>query len=277
MEPQRQARSPQNQTRNLLRRWRALRGTSQLVLAANADISQRHLSFIESGRARPSREMVLRIAEALDLPLRVRNDLLLSAGFAAIYPERSLLLSEMAHARDALERILRHHDPYPAMVLDRAWNIVLKNEAATRIIAKGNNEEQDVAELNFMRLFFDPKGLRPHVAHWERTATVLVARLRREARANPGCPSETLLADLLPQAPAICVPEFDDVALEPMVLLELHVGDDVLRLFNTLTTFGTPQDITLADLRIEMSFPADDASEALLRHMAGTSYGDSTA
>jgi transcriptional regulator with XRE-family HTH domain len=261
MELQRTAGPAENRTRNILRQWRSLRGTSQLTLAMTAEISQRHLSFIESGRARPSREMVLRIAEALDMPLRARNEFLASAGFAAIYPERALSLSEMEHAREALQRILRHHEPYPAMVLDSAWNIVLKNEAATRIIAGAE-------PLNFMRLFFDPTALRPRVRHWERTAAVLIARLRREARANPGCPSEALLAELLPKAGTMFVPEFDDAPLAPTVSLDIDFGGQTLRLFNTLTTFGTPQDITLAELRIEMSFPVDEASDALLRRAA---------
>lgn len=146
---------------------------SQLVLATDADISQRHLSFLESGRARPSRDMVLRIAATLDLPLRARNELLGTAGFAAFYPERPLAASELKSATEALNRILAHHDPYPAFVLDRAWNIALSNAGAQELIAR-HADKTALAEmssdrpLNFMRVMFHPKGIRPRVRNWER-------------------------------------------------------------------------------------------------------------
>ena len=244
-----------------------------MTLAMNAEISQRHLSFIESGRARPSRETVLAITEALDMPLRARNELLDAAGFAAFYPERPLEGAEMERARETLRRILAHHEPYPAMVLDRSWNILMKNDASQRIVSRFLDEPA-IAHLssdgkpNFMRLMFHPSGLKPHIRSWARTAPILVGRLRREVAAYPGSPSKSLLRELLPNAPATFIPGIDDAPLAPTVALELEIGDEVLRLFNTLTTFGTPQDVTLQELRIEMSFPADDASDALLRHWA---------
>lgn len=257
----------------LLREWRTRRNVSQLTLAVNADVSQRHLSFIESGRARPSREMVARIGEALDVPLRGRNEMLAAAGFASLYPERSLVRAEMARARGALERILSHHEPYPAMVVDRAWNIVLRNRASARIISACTAPDAVAdlmvdGELNFMRLMFSPHGMRPHVLSWQRTANYLIGRLRREATSDPDSPSAQLLDELRPMAAPPPPPAFDDPAPPPTAPLELEVGGRQVRLFNTLATFGTPQDVTLQELRIEMSFPMDEASEEFLRDAA---------
>jgi transcriptional regulator with XRE-family HTH domain len=259
----------------LLREWRRLKQVSQLLLATEADISQRHLSFLESGRANPSRDMVLRIAATLDLPLRARNDLLGSAGFAAFYPERALNASELKNASEALTRIITHHEPYPAFILDRSWTIIMTNTAAQRLIARCADATV-VAALssnqasNFMRLMFHPQGIRQRVRNWERIVGVLVARLRREAAANPGSPSEALLRELRPSPGTTLAPKTGDLPLSPTIPLELEIDGGVLRLFNTLTTFGTPQEVTLQELRIEMSFPMDDASDALLRRWAAS-------
>jgi transcriptional regulator with XRE-family HTH domain len=258
---------------SLLADWRHLRRVSQMTLAMDAEISQRHLSFIESGRAQPSRETVLTITEALDMPLRARNELLDAAGFAAFYPERPLEGAEMDRTRETLRRVLAHHEPYPAMVLDRSWNILMTNDASMRVISQCVNESV-MAQIspdgrpNFMRLMFHPSGMKPHVRSWARTAPILIGRLRREAAAYPGSPSKNLLRELLPDAPDTFIPGIDDAPLAPTVALELEIRDEVLRLFNTLTTFGTPQDVTLQELRIEMSYPMDDASDALLRRWA---------
>jgi len=257
----------------LLRRWRGLRRKSQLMLALDAQVSQRHLSFIESGRAQPSREMILTIAEALEMPLRGRNEVLGAAGFAPAYPERPLDVSEMTRVREALKRVLDHHEPYPAMVLDQSWNIVMHNVAAKRIIERCIDKAALIllspdGRLNFMRMMFASNGVRPRVRNWQRSAPILIARLRLEAAAYPGSPSESLFQELLPSAPPAFIGGADDIPLEPTVPLELEIGDAVLRLFNTLTTFGTPQDVTLQELRIEMSYPADDASDTLLRQWA---------
>jgi transcriptional regulator with XRE-family HTH domain len=265
----------------LLREWRRARHVSQLELSLGAEISQKHLSFIEAGRARPSREMVLRLAVALDLPLRARNELLDAAGYAPIYPERLLGSSEMARAYAALGRILAHHEPYPAMVLDRSWTIVMRNRAAARIIAScvdtaALSRLAPDGRLNFLRLYFDAHGMRSRVRSWSRTAPSLIARVRREAMAYPGSPSDAWLRDLLSSGTTLApsVPDLDEVPLEPTVTLELALGPDiVLTLFNTLTTFGTPQDVTLQELRVEMSFPADEQSDALLRRWGAEAGG----
>jgi transcriptional regulator with XRE-family HTH domain len=267
--------TPGSQTaplRALLREWRGLRHLSQHALALEAKISQRHLSFIESGRAHPSRDMVLRIADRLELPLRARNELLAASGFAPVYPERPLDASDMRMVRDPLDRILKHHEPYPAMVLDRFWNIVVRNRANSRIV-DGLVDTASLASrspdgrLNFVRLMFDADGIRPHVRNWDVAGPALIARVRREANENPSSPSEALLEEFAHLAPA-AVRSPDAQPLPPAVPLELAVGGSVLRLINMLTTFGTPQDVGVQELRVEMSFPADDCTESLLREGA---------
>jgi hypothetical protein len=167
------------------------------------------------------------------------------------------------------------------MVLDRWWNIIMRNDASCRIIASAVDEAAMAGlspdrKLNFMRMMFHPDGMRPHVRSWERTAPYLIGRLRREAAAYPGSPSEALLRELLPEARNRSKLHIEDAPLPPTAPLELEIGNAVLRLFNTLTTFGTPQDVTLQELRIEMSFPADEATDDLLRQWADEAQADST-
>jgi transcriptional regulator with XRE-family HTH domain len=257
---------------SILSEWRAVRGLSQLALALLTGISQRHISFVESGRAQPSRDIIFRLAEALDLPLRARNDLFLTAGYAPAYPERRLDLEEMRAAREALELILSHHEPYPAVVMDASWAIVMQNAAASRIIARCVEPDalrQLAADgrLNFMQLMFSPNGLRPHVLNWTQTRAALLKRLRRDSTAG----SDALRRQFDKDAPA----PRDDIALgheltDPVLSLELRVGDKRLRLFNMFTTFGTPQDILLQELRIDMSFPGDEATKRFLNEAAGS-------
>ena len=243
---------------------------SQLDLALKTSISQRHISFVESGRAQPSREMVVKLAEGLDLPLRARNEILLAAGYAPLYPERRLDLTAMKSAREALERILNHHEPYPAVVTDGAWNIVMQNAAAARIVAHCLDEATKLqlasdSAINFMRLMFAGDGMRPYILNWPETRTILLARLLREAIASPASLSEALRRELADEAAS---PKAEAVTreepLEPTLPLELLIGDVRLRLFNTFTTFGTPQDVTLQELRIDMSFPADEETDRFL-------------
>jgi transcriptional regulator with XRE-family HTH domain len=255
---------------SILSEWRAVRGLSQLSLALLTDISQRHISFVESGRAQPSRDMIFRLSEGLDLPLRARNDLFLAAGYAPAYPVRRLDLEEMTAAREALELILSHHEPYPAVVMDAGWSIVMQNAAASRIIALcvGPDALRQLAadgRLNFMQLMFSPNGLRPHILNWPQTRAALLKRLRRESTAT----SDALRRQFDNDAPG----PRDKTALshepiDPLLSLELRVGDRRLRLFNMFTTFGTPQDILLQELRIDMSFPGDEATRRFLDEAA---------
>lgn len=213
--------------------------------------------------------MVARIAGALDLPLRARNDLLVASGFAPTYGERSLDQPDMSAVRDILERILSHHEPYPAMVLDREWNFVLRNDAHRRVVAAclDGADPADVAPghaSNFLRLMFAPHGIRRRVRNWDQVGAGLLTRLGREARAYPGSPSEALLRELthdMPPAPIV-----GEEPLMPTIPVELVVDAGVvLRLTNTLTTFGTPQDVSVQELRIEMAYPMDAATDEYLR------------
>jgi transcriptional regulator with XRE-family HTH domain len=255
---------------SILSEWRAVRRFSQLDLALLTDISQRHISFVESGRAQPSRDMIFKLAGGLDLPLRARNDLFLAAGYAPAYPERRLDLSEMKAAREALQMILGHHEPYPAVVMDASWNILMQNAAASRIIAAcvGRVALRRLfpdGVINFMQLMFSQHGLRPHILNWTHTRLALLNRLRREAAGKPSSPSGILRRQFDSDAPGARAESMPrDEGDEPMLSLELRVGDSRLRLFNTFTTFGTPQDVLLQELRIDMSFPADEATKRFL-------------
>jgi transcriptional regulator with XRE-family HTH domain len=263
----------------LLREWRAARRRSQLDLALEAEVSARHLSFLETGRAQPSREMVLLLASVLEVPLRERNALLQAAGFAPAYRETGLFEPAMAEMTAALRLILRQHEPFAAMALDRHWNLVMANAAylGTLRLLLGEKaapglvpyEVLPAPRLNVVRALFDPDGLRPHVANWDEVARDLLARVRREAAFDADPESARLLADLVSASglPA------SSAALPPgpqalVIPVEIRLGPTLLRFFTTITTLGAPQDVTLAELRIEAFHPRDAATEAAMRALA---------
>ncbi len=257
----------------LLRQWRARRRMSQLDLAAEAEISSRHLSFIETGRAGPSREMVRLLAQVLDVPLRDRNALLTAAGYAPIYRETRLEAPAMAQARRALDFILRQQEPYPALVLDRHWNVLDVNEGSARV-QRAFLDSAAVAELgppNAMRLMFHPRAFRPHIVNWEATAASLIQWLHRDALSG-FADSETraLLQELLsyPDVPRHWRTLDVEASTAPFLPIEFSKDELSLRYFTTLTSLGTPHDITLQELRIECFFPADEATEAASRRLA---------
>jgi transcriptional regulator with XRE-family HTH domain len=250
-----------------LSEWRTRKRESQLDLAIAANISQRHLSFVESGRTLPSRDMVVRLCEVLDIPLRARNELLVSAGYAALYPERPLDVLAMEGVRDALRRMITHHEPYPAFVVDRTWRVVMSNQSAAHLIAACFTPtmlQSLSAEgaLNLMRVMFEPTEMRPRILNWAQVAPRLLTRLRNEARGDPVSPSMVLLRELGPSAAGKSGGEDRDSLELPVVPLELQLGGTTVKLFNTITTFGTPQDVGLQELRIEMSYPVDAATRA---------------
>jgi transcriptional regulator with XRE-family HTH domain len=257
----------------LLRRWRERRRLSQLGLAMEAEVSTRHLSFVETGRAQPSREMVLLLARALDVPARARNELLTAAGFAPIYRERGLEAPELADVRRALEFMLRQQEPFPALVLDGGWNIVLSNGGAQRLLSLflPAAEIDALGVPNAMRLFYHPRGMRPYIVNWEPTAAALIQWLHRDVMRGVGEPeTRRLLEELLsyPDVPRQWRMLDLDAARAPFLAVELAKGDVRLSFFSLLAGLGVPYDITLHELRVECFFPADPASEARLRRLA---------
>ena len=250
----------------LLRHWRTTRRLSQLELALEADVSSRHLSYVETGRSQPSPEMVLRLADALEIPLRERNALLLAAGFAPRYFETGLATPEMAQVRSAIELILGHQEPYPAFVLDRHWDIRRTNTAAARCTAFLLGAAPK--ESNMMRLLLHPDGLRPRMVNWEETAGDLIRHLHNQVAASPTDQrSKDLLEEVLayPGVPARWRTREIGAPATPLLTTVFRKDDVELRFFSTLTSFGTPHDVALEELRIECSFPADAATAAACR------------
>jgi transcriptional regulator with XRE-family HTH domain len=250
----------------LLRRWRTVRRVSQLDLALDADISTRHLSCVETGRAQPSREMVLRLAEALQVPLRERNDLLLAAGYAPLYRHTHLDTRELDAARRAVEFLMAQHEPYPVLVTDRYWNTVKMNAGTKRFLGLFPGSDS-VRPHNGVRLVFHPKGLRPFIENWESVAARIIQRAHREAAANPSDePMKRFLKELLsyPDVPSRWRTFDLDEAPPPFLTINYRWKNTTLRLFSALTTFGTAQDVALQELRIESFFPADEATRAAL-------------
>jgi transcriptional regulator with XRE-family HTH domain len=258
----------------LLQHRRRRRRKSQLDLALDAGISARHLSFVESGRSQPSRSMVLLLAETLGVPLRERNSLLVAAGYAPLYRETGLQAPEMAQARKALELILRHQEPYPAVVMDRHWNLVMANEAGPRLFGSLIDLDAEPSPSNILRLMFHPQKLRPFVANWETVAEALVQRVHREAVGGvPDDETMSLLDEILAYPGVPRRWRTIDVAssANPFVQVEFRKGDLAFNYFSTVTTLGTPQDITLQEIRLECFFPADEATERAARKLAGLS------
>jgi transcriptional regulator with XRE-family HTH domain len=251
----------------MLRGWRQRRRLSQLDVSARAAISTRHLSFLETGRARPSREMVLHLAEELDVPLRERNTLLIAAGYAPVYRETPLEGDDMAAVRAALEHLLAGHEPNPALVVDRRWNLVLANRAVGLLLT-GVRAELLAPPVNVLRVSLHPDGLASRTVNFEEWSGHLLARLGRELAAT-GDPALAALYDELAALPGVAAPEppvpHGDGASRLMVTLHLKSSLGDLAFFSTVATFGTAVDITLAELSIETFFPADEPTAAALR------------
>jgi transcriptional regulator with XRE-family HTH domain len=255
----------------LVRDWRRRRGVSQLGLALKADISARHLSFVESGRSQPSREMVLRLAEHLEVPLRQRNDLLLAAGYAPAFRERPLDHPALASARQAIDRLLAGHEPYPALAVDRHWNLVASNRAVAPLLA-GVAPALLQPPVNVMRLALHPEGLAPRILNFPEWRAHVFHRLRHQIEVT-GDPVLVHLQDELhgyaaPRAREVSVNTGDSAVLVP---LRLATAAGALSLISTTVVFGTPLDVTLSELALETFFPANEASAAVLRRIAADS------
>jgi len=258
--------SPPRGVGGLLRDWRLRRRMSQLDLAAEAEVSPRHLSFVETGRSKPSRELVLHLAEHLDVPLRERNALLLAAGYAPVYAERPLDDDAMAPVRGALEKILASHEPFPAVIVDRRWDLVSTNGAALALLTEGVAPWLLEPPVNALRVSLHPDGLAPRIANLEEYSAHLITRLQREAVLAQD-PELSELAEELRGYPGVA--DVATTAVDPAALLfvplRLRTGEGELTFFSTLATFGTALDVTLAELSIEAFFPADRETEAALR------------
>jgi transcriptional regulator with XRE-family HTH domain len=252
-----------------LRDWRLRRRMSQLDLAGEAEISTRHLSFVETGRSVPSREMVLRLAERLEIPLRERNALLVAAGYAPMYRERPLDDPALSAAREAVHLILRSHEPYPALAVDRHWNLLAHNAMVPHLLARADPALLQ-APVNVLRLSLHPQGLAPHIVNLGQWRHHLFERLRQQIHAT----GDPVLQSLEQELRAYPVPEdVDDTRLEGEVLgvampLRFRTDAGVLSFISTTTVFGTPVDVTLQELALETFFPADAFTGEALRALA---------
>jgi transcriptional regulator with XRE-family HTH domain len=260
----------------LLKQWRGVRSRSQLDISVDTGISQRQISFIESGRSVPSRATLIGIAQALDIPLRERNVLLLAAGYAPLYSDAAWNSDEMKSVGKALQRMLTQHEPYPAIVMDRYWDVLLTNDAAPQFFNGFIDLGARPAPRNMLHLMFDPAGMRPHIAHWEVLAKTLIQRVYREATGHVADPkTHELVKDLLayPQVQADWkTPEMPGAL--PMIPMSFIKDGAVMNYFSLVTTVGTPQTIAAQELRVECLYPVDDATEALHAKLLATSSGN---
>jgi len=250
----------------LLRHWRGVRRVSQLDLSLDAEISTRHLSCVETGRAQPSREMVVRLAEALEVPLRERNGLLLAAGYAPFYRNTGLDAPELAAARHAVELLMAQLEPNPVLVLDRHWNTLKMNTGAKRFLGLFPGCDS-ASPHNGVRLVFQPDGLRPFIENWEVIAARIIRRVHREAAANPSDEVLTHFLDELlsyPGVPSRWRMLESEGTPSAFVTINYRWKSTIFRLFSTLTTLGTPLDVGLQELRVETFFPADEATRIAL-------------
>jgi transcriptional regulator with XRE-family HTH domain len=255
----------------LLRQWRERRGKSQFELSLDAGVSQRHISFIEIGRSKPSRKMLIDIAAALDIPLRDRNTLLLAGGFAPIYPDGAWDGPEMRAVTSALERMLRQHEPFPALVMDRDWNVLMTNHAAPRFFSRFCDLSARAAPRNMLELMFDPGGMRPFIADFPAVAASLIQRVHRESVGRVIDDRTKSLLERLLAFQNVDPPSMSEgtQAAMPVIPLSFIYQGRRLNYFSMVTTVGTPQTVTAQELRIECMFPADDATETLHAALVG--------
>lgn len=243
----------------LLKEWRRVRGKSQLALAVEARVSPRYLSFVESGRARPSRDFLRTLAESLHVPLREQNLMLAAAGFAPMHPETALDADELRQLRKALARLLELQEPYPAVLLDRQWNVVETNRAAPRLFSRFIDLAAIPEPRNLLRTMFSPNGMRPWIENWDEVALSLAQRVFREAVA--GVPDQRTL-ELLAELRGSSAPAADAGSRLPFHPVVFRRDGLRLSFFSMVTTVGSPLDVTAQELRIEAFFPSDAATEA---------------
>jgi transcriptional regulator with XRE-family HTH domain len=246
-----------------LRQWRRRRRLSQLELASRTGVSTRHLSCLETGKANASRQLLLYLADELDVPLRDRNELLLTAGYAPRYPHQPLAGEQMLAARNALAALLSGHEPYPAVVMDHRWDVIERNRSAAALTA-GVSPELARPPVNVLRLSLHPRGLAPQIVNLPQWSAHLIGRLRRQIAATDD-PHLVELAREVSQYPGVGGRSAEPPGDEIFVPLRLRHAGTELRFLNTLTTFGAPRDVTLAELVLEAFYPADTATADALR------------
>ena len=253
-----------------LRLWRRRKGWSQLELAGRAGISQRHLSFLEIGRAAPSRDMVARLAATLDVPLRQHNELLIAAGFAPVWHETEFAAPELARVRDALDYMLGQQEPFPAVVVDRRWNLLQANQGAARLVEFLVGPVAPDARVNLADALVGPDVFRPFLVNWADVARYFIRSIEADAAADGTTETAALLERLLSYEgvrPLLKTPGAGPAA-DPVLPMAFRKGEVSLELFTTIATLGTPQDVTLQELRIESFFPMHDDTAAILRAWA---------
>jgi transcriptional regulator with XRE-family HTH domain len=258
----------------LLKEWRKRRGLSQLDLAIAVRTTQRHVSFIESGRAAPSRDMILRLSAAMDIPLRQQNALLLAAGYAPVWRERDLSAPDLGMVNTALDYMLEQHEPYPAFVIDRRWSMLRANRGAVSLTGflLGPMPAESAAEpVNLAIALMSSEGLRPFLSNWEEVAHYFLRGVQADAQAD-GAPETLALLNRLLALPDVAAltespPRADTQA--PVLPMLFQKGDISLSMFTTIATLGTPRDVTLQEVRIECFFPMDDITAHLFRLWAG--------
>jgi transcriptional regulator with XRE-family HTH domain len=255
---------------DLLRYWRAVRRMSQLDLASAAETTPRYVSFVETGRSQPSRRMVLRLARALDVPLRERNGLLTAAGFAPVYAVEPLGSPQLDRIDAALVSILAQHEPFPAVVMDRAWNVLRTNGGADRLFGGLHGAEPLPAAPNVLRLIIEPGPVRAAVCNWDAVVPALLDRARREAVGGVLDRATSELVGLLSARPevAVALAAADPAPAGPVVDVSFAFGGVDLHFFSVVSTIGTPVDVTAQELRVEAFFPSDEATRAAWPRLA---------
>ena len=262
-----------------LRWWRVHRGRSQLDLAGAAGTTQRHVSFLESGRTQPSREMVLRLAAALDVPLRQQNTLLLAAGFAPAWRESDLAAPDLATVNHALDHMLAQQEPFPALVVDRRWNVLRANAGAgglTAFLTGPSPAPASTGTVNMAEWLMSPDGLRPFLVNWQEVAVYFLRGVQADAIADGTQETAELLQRLLayPGVPALShMPTLEELP-SPVLVMHFRKGQTSLHLFTTIATLGTPQDVTVQELRIECFFPADADTGQVFRDWTAHAPGE---
>jgi transcriptional regulator with XRE-family HTH domain len=240
-----------------LRYWRQQRGKSQLDLSLDTGVSQRHISFVESGRSTPSRELLLSLAKTLDVPLREQNVLLLASGYAPVYLESTWDAPEMAIVTSVIDRMLRQNEPHPALMLDRYWNVLRTNEASPRFFGSFVDLSRRPKPRNLLHLMFDPDGMRPFIEDWEDVASGLLQRVHREAVGHVTDKKTKELIDELNKYPGVAKLSKSAKNQAPVLPITFVKGSERYSYFSMISTVGLPQDITAQEFRIECMFPVE--------------------